>query len=87
MGGLKSKMISEDFEEKLNSFDIVCLLEIKMDLNDISVFEKEMEQFKVFSNVEEEYQVNPRGGIMILVKNYICEHISLFQKQTILHFL
>ena len=73
-------MISEDFEEKLNSFDIVCLLEIKMDLNDISVFEKEMEQFKVFSNVEEEYQVNPRGGIMILVKNYICEHIRIIPK-------
>ena len=28
VGGLKSKMISEDFEEQLNVFDIVCLLEI-----------------------------------------------------------
>ena len=79
VGGLKSKMISEDFEEQLNVFDIVCLLEIKMDLNDIAVFEKEMEQFKVFSNVEEEYQVNPRGGIMILVKNYICENFKLIK--------
>ena len=70
-------MISEDFKDKLNSFDIICLLEIKMDLNDISVFEKKMEQFKVFSNVEEEYQVNRRGGIMILVKNHICEHIKV----------
>ena len=56
-----------------------------MDLNDISVFEKDMENFKVFSNIEEDYQVNPRGGIMILVKTYICEHIKLIPK-TILPF-
>ena len=49
------KLISEDFEEELKSFDIVCLLEIKMDKNDISVFEKEFDQFKIFTNVEEEY--------------------------------
>ena len=47
-----------------------------MDNNDISVVEKEVEQFNVFPNVEEEYQVNPRGGIMILVKNYICDQLS-----------
>ena len=32
VGGFKSKMISGDFEDKLNCFDIICLLEIKMDL-------------------------------------------------------
>ena len=80
VGGLKSKLISEDFEEEINSFDVVCLLEIKMDKNDISVFEKEFDQFEIFTNVEEDYQVNPRGGIMILVKNYICENFKLIPK-------
>ena len=80
VGGLKGKLISEDFEEEIESFDIVCLLEIKMDKNDISVIEKEFDQFKIFTNVEEDYQVNPRGGIMILVKNYICENIKLIPK-------
>ena len=69
VGGLKTKMNFEDFYEEITAFDIVCLLEIKLDKNDISVFEKEFEQFKVFTNVEEEYLINPRGGIMILVKN------------------
>ena len=54
VGGLKSKIKFEDFQEEINSFDIVCLLEIKMDKNDIAVFEKEFEQFRVFTNVDEE---------------------------------
>ena len=80
VGGLKSKIKFEDFQEEINSFDIVCLLEIKMDKNDDSVFEKEFEQFKVFTNVDEEYQNSPRGGIMILVKNFFLENIKLIPK-------
>ena len=80
VGGLKSKLYFEDFEEEINSFDIICLLEVKLDQNDVGVLEKELNNFTIFSNIEEEYKVNPRGGIMILVKNYLCENVTLLSK-------
>ena len=80
VGGLKSKLYFEDFEEEINSFDIICLLEVKLDQNDVGVLEKELNDFKIFTNIEDEYKVNPRGGIMILVKNYLSENVTLIPK-------
>ena len=63
VGGLKSKLIAEDFKEVILEYDIVCLLEIKMDLNDVGVLETDFEQYKILTNLEVEYEAHPRGGI------------------------
>ena len=80
VGGLKSKLITEDLKEVILEYDIVCFLEIKMDLNDVGVLEADFHQFKILTNLEAEYETHPRGGIAILIKNHLFEEVTLLPK-------
>ena len=80
VGGLKSKLIAEDFKEVILEYDIVCLLEIKMDLNDVGVLETDFEQYKILTNLEVEYEAHPRGGIAFLIKNHIFNDVMPIPK-------
>ena len=80
VGGLKSKLISEDFKEVILEYDIVCLLEVKLDLNDVGVLENDFEQYKILTNLEVEYEAHPRGGIAILIKNHIFNDVMPIPK-------
>ena len=71
VGGLKQKLIAQDFGEEINLYDIACLSEIKMDLNDLEVLKSDFENFDFYSNIEEEYSFCPRGGILVLVKKHL----------------
>ena len=64
VGGLKSKLISDDLEKEMLNYDIVCLSEVKMDLCDVGVLKADFDQFTIFSNIEDEYNFKPRGGII-----------------------
>ena len=80
VGGLKSKLKSEDLKEQILEYDIVCLLEIKMDLNDVGVLEADFQQYKILTSLEIEYETHPRGGIAILIKNHLFEDVILLPK-------
>ena len=68
VGGLRSKMKSEDLFEFIDDFDIIGLLEIKMDQVDADSIKTEFENFDIFCNIDKEYSAKPRGGIMILIR-------------------
>ena len=77
VGGLKSKLISDELEKEMLNFDIVCLSEVKMDLCDVGVLKTDFEQFTIFSNIKDEYNFKPRGGIVIFLKNYLADSIKM----------
>ena len=56
VGGLKSKLISDELEKEMLNFDIVCLSEVKMDLCDVGALQTDFDQFTIFSNIKEEYK-------------------------------
>ena len=54
VGGLRSKMKSEDFFDFLNDYDIIGLLEVKMDKNDLDSIKTEFINFEIFCNINRE---------------------------------
>ena len=80
VGGLKSKLVSEDLEQEISNYDIICLSEVKMDSCDVGVLKSDFEHFTIFTNIEEEYTTKPRGGIIIFVKNYLCDSVQFLSK-------
>ena len=62
VGGLRSKLKSEDFFDFINEYDIVSLTEIKMDTIDVDSIKPQFENFDIFCNIEKDYSVKPRGG-------------------------
>ena len=61
VGGLKSKLTSDELEKEILNYDIVCLSEVKMDLVDLGVLKTDFDQFTIFSNIKDEYNFKPRG--------------------------
>ena len=78
VGGLKSKLNFTDFLETINKYDIVCLSEIKMDKNDLDSVCDEFVDFDLYSNITEHYQLNPRAGILVLVKKHVSDYITFY---------
>ena len=62
VGGLKSKLVSDELETEILKYDIVCLSEVKMDLCDVGVLKTDFDQFTILSNIKDEYNFKPRGG-------------------------
>ena len=84
VNGLKGKLISDDLEQEISNHDIICLSEVKMDSCDVGVLKSDFGHFTIFTNIEDEYKVNPRGGIIIFVKNYLCNSVKFLDKCKIL---
>ena len=47
-----------------------------MDLNDLEVLKSDFENFDLYSNIEEEYSIRPRGGILVLVKKHLVSAVK-----------
>ena len=62
VGGLKSKLKTEDIFESINSFHIVCFLEAKIDKVELEGLKNKFDGFELFANVEAEFSNKPRGG-------------------------
>ena len=78
VGGLKSKMNYDDFMETIKIYDIVCIVEAKIDKNDLESLTEEFENFDIHSNILEQYSQHPRAGILILTKKHLKNFITLF---------
>ena len=81
VGGLRSKMKSEDFFDFVNDYDIIGLLEVKMDKNDLDSIKTEFINFDIFCNIDKEYSVKPRGGIVLLVKKNLVPFVHIFPSE------
>ena len=81
VGGLRSKLKSEDFFDFINEYDIVSLTEIKMDTIDVDSIKPQFENFDIFCNIEKDYSVKPRGGIMVLFKKKLLPYIHIFPSE------
>ena len=79
VGGLRSKLRASDFSEKIEEYDIACLVEAKIDKNDIEVIKNKFENFDLFSNIIENYMINPRAGIIVFAKKHIAPHLNFFE--------
>ena len=77
--GLKSKMLSPDFEEFIFRFDIVALTETKMsDLDNIN------DMFREFDIFYKNRRLAKRasGGVALLVKKNISNHVHIHEPTT-----
>ena len=81
VGGLRSKMKSEDFFDFLNDYDIIGLLEVKMDKNDLDSIKNEFGSFEIFCNIDKEYSTKPRGGIILLIKKNLVPFVHIFPSE------
>ena len=79
IGGLRGKLRASDFFEKMEEYDISCLVEAKIDKNDLEIVKNKFEKFDIFSNINENYVVEPRAGIIVLSKKHISPHLSFFE--------
>ena len=77
-GGLKSKLRSEDIYETITENDMVGLLEIKMDNVDVESIRANFPDFEIFTNVDEEYSIKPRGGIIVLIKQKLTSLVTIY---------
>ena len=81
VGGLRSKMKSEDFFDFFNDYDCIGLLEVKMDKNDLDSIKTEFGEFKIFCNIDYEYPIKPRGGIVLLIKKNLVPFVHVFPSE------
>ena len=82
VGGLKSKLKTEDIFESINSFHIVCFLEAKIDKVDLEGLKNKFDGFELFANVEAEFSNKPRGGIILLIKKELSPFITHFPNKS-----
>ena len=73
--GLKSKLLYEDFEEFLNSYEFVCITESKLDRYDIV----DLPEFDIITSNREKFK-NKSGGIAFLYKKCYTSFTSLVAK-------
>ena len=78
VGGLKSKLKTEDLFDSIKNFDIICFLEVKIDKVELEGLKNKFEGFELFANVEAEFSNKPRGGIIILVKKILGKFVTYF---------
>ena len=78
VGGLKSKLKSEDLFDSIKNFDIICFLEVKIDQVELEGLKNKFDGFELFANVEKEFSNKPRGGIIILVKKILGKFVTYF---------
>ena len=76
VGGLMSKVKTEDLFDSIESYDIVGFLECKIDKTALEGLKNKFGGFELFANVECELSNKPRGGILILVKKAISKFIT-----------
>ena len=81
IGGLRGKLRASDFFEKMEEYDISCLVEAKIDKNDLEIVKNQFEKFDLFSNINENYVVDPRAGIIVLAKKHISPHLNFFESE------
>ena len=54
-------------------------MEAKIDRNDLESVANHFEKFDLCSNINENYVVDPRAGIIVLSKKYISPHLNFFE--------
>ena len=79
VGGLRTKLRASDFFEKMAEYDIACLVEAKIDKNDLEAIKDKFENFDLFSNIIENYMIDPRAGIIVFSKKHISPHLNFFE--------
>ena len=79
VGGLRTKLRASDFFEKMAEYDIACLVEAKIDKNDLEVIKNKFENFDLFSNIMENYMINPRAGIIVFAKKHISKNLNFLE--------
>ena len=75
MQGLAAKLVSKDFIDYVNSFDVVCLTETYLDRGyDFQVFK----DFEVFISPAKKISRKGRrsGGVLVLVKKYCAAYFD-----------
>ena len=73
--GLLSKLLYPDFEEKCQAYDIVCLVESK--LGHLDSFD--IQNFKILQLLNRKNATSRSGGIAVLIKDAIFEHVKVLQ--------
>ena len=73
--GLLSKLRYPDFEEKCQAYDIVCSVESK--LGHLDSFD--VQNFKILQLLNRKNAKSRSGGIAVLIKDAIFEHVKVLQ--------
>ena len=69
MCGIKSKLLSNDFEKFIDNFDILCVTETKLAATDVI----DIPSFEIYSNIRVN-ALNSSGGVSFLVRKTLSQY-------------
>jgi exonuclease III len=72
--GLRSKLLSYDFENFIKSYDIVCLTETKLSDHD----DLEFDGYTIFMKNRKNVRRNS-GGVAVIIRNDLCKHVKIIE--------